>query len=159
MDNLFRHLHVEPELAIKFIATFSRFEYALKSTNYAKGGASYVQPAWSRFATEINASFIALNDEDLKSSVAYLQENPPNVQARENGQLTFVPLEINSNNLPAQQIIEMVATVRNNLFHGGKYCPEGENDEGRNTKLIEASLTILEACYQLDPEVKSSFER
>lgn len=53
----------------------------------------------------------------------------------------------------------MVRTIRNNLFHGGKYCPEGEQEAGRNHLLVQHGLNVLLACSKFDPEVRSSFER
>ena len=159
MDRLFRHLHVDVDLAIKFIATFSRFECALKSTVYDKGDAHHVKPAWSRFAIDINTQFLELNNEELNEAKRYLYENPPKVQVKNETGLIFIPMTINANLLPTQQFIEIVSMVRNNLFHGGKYAPDGETDSGRNKKLVQASLIILEYCYKLNPEVKLSFER
>ena len=48
MNQIFEHLHVRPELAMEFMAVFSRVEYALKSTRYAVGNDSRVDAAWSK---------------------------------------------------------------------------------------------------------------
>lgn len=36
MQDLFRHLHFDPELAVRFLAVFSRMEYALKVSRTAE---------------------------------------------------------------------------------------------------------------------------
>lgn len=158
MKKLFRHLHIKPELAVEFIATFSRFEYALKSTTYCRG-TNRVDAAWNRFATDIDSKFNAINCKKLKEASRYLLTNPPKKQVRDNNELKFVDNPVNSNDCRTQQLITMVNTVRNNLFHGGKFCRDGEQDAGRNERLVNASLIILNHCYSLEPEVKTSFEQ
>ena len=71
----------------------------------------------------------------------------------------FIDQTIDNNQKPAQQLLLMVRTVRNNLFHGGKYLPEGETEAGRNHELVKHALNILLSCSKIDHEVRSSFER
>ncbi len=48
-------------------------------------------------------------------------------------------------------ILRLVRSVRNNLFHGGKYPLEGGpiEDVARNNCLLQASITVLECCIEL----------
>lgn len=48
-----------------------------------------------------------------------------------------------------QYVIELLKTVRNNLFHGGKY-PDGPVEEiARNREILRASLVVLAGFYHL----------
>jgi len=159
MNQEFQHLHMPVELAIEFIAVFSRMEHALKSTKYAIGNESRVDPAWDRFSNDINAEFQNIKEEQLTQAVSFLLTEPPKKQVIVGTRVGFVDQVIDPNQKTTQQLIRMVRTVRNNLFHGGKYLPNGEVEEGRNQRLVEASLLVLKACVRLNEEVKSSYER
>lgn len=159
MIHEFRHLHMPPELACQFMAAFSRMEYALKSTNYANGNENKVDPAWDRFANEIDYAFRKIEDQEIVSARTYLLKSPPRKQALDGKKLVFVTQAIDNNQSQTQQLLLMVRIVRNNLFHGGKYLPEGELEAGRNHLLVRHSLNILRACSKLIPVVRSSYER
>ncbi len=155
---MFRHLHMPEQLAIEFICTFSRLEYALKSTEFALGNENRVEAWWDMFANTIHEQFIALDEPDLLAATNYILTSPPRKQVLENESLKFVPQQIDTNQKSTQQLILMVRTVRNNLFHGGKYCPNGEMEEGRNECLVKSSLIVLKACTSLHEQVSISFE-
>ncbi len=158
MQDIFRHLHVPPELACEFIAMFSRMEYALKSTHYAVGNAKKVEPAWDIFANHIDQDFLALTHPDTVDARNYLLSHPPRKQVLQGKKLAFVDQVIDHNQATTQQVLLMVRTIRNNLFHGGKYSPQGEQEVGRNQLLVGHGLHILRACSKLDADVKISFE-
>ena len=65
MEDLYRHLKMPPELAVEFMATFSRAEHALKSTSYVNGSEGAVSPAWDKFVNEIHEEFELLTDETI----------------------------------------------------------------------------------------------
>jgi len=158
-ESLFRHLNVPVELAIEFLAVFSRMEYALKSTGFANGGPARVDPTWDRFANHIHKDVTQLNEVALTNSVTFLLEQPPRKQVLQDERLKFVGQEIDCEQQSTQQLLKMVRTVRNNLFHGGKYCPEGEVEQGRNEQLISAYLEVLKQCRYLHEGVSNSYER
>ena len=54
-------------------------------------------------------------------------------------------------------LLRMVRTVRNNLFHGGKYNIEVHEEVERTELLLQNSLTILMACLRLSQEVERQF--
>lgn len=159
MEDVFRHLHMPPDLACRFLAVFSRMEYALKSTRYAIGSKKKVDPAWDIFANEIDDAFFYIEDTAVVAARNFLLAYPPRKQALEGTRITFIDQNIDAKQKQTQQILLMVRTVRNNLFHGGKYLPGGEQEPGRNKLLVQHSLTVLLACSQLDDEVRNSFER
>ncbi|KON61825.1 hypothetical protein BBL94_03460 [Vibrio parahaemolyticus] len=106
----------------------------------------------------MHEQFIALDEPDLLAATNYILTSPPRKQVLENESLKFVPQQIDTNQKSTQQLILMVRTVRNNLFHGGKYCPNGEMEEGRNECLVKSSLIVLKACTSLHEQVSISFE-
>jgi len=158
MDQLYRHLHMPAELAIEFMATFSRMEHALKSTGYALGNADNVQANWDAFANQIDTQFIQLQDKELIKAQKLLLSHPPRKQVFENQQVVFKDQIVDQQQRTTQQLLRFVRTVRNNLFHGGKYLPTGENDVGRNEELVRASLNVIRACIALDNNIKQSYE-
>jgi len=160
MDNAFRHIHVNYQLVCNFMAVFSRMEYALKVTRFAVGNEGYISASWDKFANEANNDFDVNLSEELAASVEYLWDFPPRRQTLNcERQITFEDFHIDRNQAKLQQLLLMVRTVRNNLFHGGKYSPEGEVEPGRNEALVNASLIILNECASLVPDVAEAFDR
>ena len=158
VNQIFEHLHVRPELAMEFMAVFSRVEYALKSTRYAVGNDSRVDAAWDRFANDINDNFLNIQVPRLTQATNFLLSKPPRKQVLDGNRIKFIDQTVDPNQSPAQQILRFVRTVRNNLFHGGKYLPFGENEQGRNQKLVESALIVLQFCVEIDPDVSTSYQ-
>ncbi len=151
MHTNFFNLKVTPQLICNFLAIFSRIEYSLKATiKYADDRRTKVDPAWDRFANQINENFLRIEDEELKGAIDYLKNNPPQKQILSESKLVFKNQEIDTSQKLTQQILLMVRTVRNNLFHGGKYH---ENIEDRDELLIKHSLKVLSECIKLDQDV------
>jgi len=160
MDNAFRHLHMPSELACEFLAIFARMEYALKTTCFAVGNEGWVSANWDKFALEADKNFCAEASTELRDAVAYLSNRPPRKQIlTEGGRVDFRDFAINPSQCKLQQLLLMVRTVRNNLFHGGKHLPGGEMEPGRNEELVRSSLVILRECAQLIRDVRESYER
>ncbi|MDY0744773.1 hypothetical protein SNE35_09650 [Paucibacter sp. R3-3] len=158
MQNLFRHLHVEPELAVELLALFSRMEYALKVSDFAVGDDKTVAPNWDAFANAVNDDFLAIADEAVVEARELLLQSPPRKQVLLDGHVRFADQVINTKQRRTQQLLLMVRTVRNNLFHGGKYLPNGEQEPGRDERFVRASITVLRACSVLHHLVRVNFE-
>ena len=158
MNQVFHHLHMPSELAIEFMAVFSRFEYALKSTKYAIGTESRADAAWDIFANDINDEFQDIQIEQLTQATNFLMTVPPRRQVLDGNKTRFRDQNVDPNQKPTQQLLRFVRTVRNNLFHGGKYLPLGEIETGRNQKLVESALIVLQFCVEIDQEVYSSYQ-
>ncbi len=146
------------DLTIEFMVTFSRMEHALKSTGYAIGNEDKVEPAWDRFANEIDQQFNQLEDKELIEAKNLLLNSPPRKQVLKEDQVKFKDQTVDQHQRTTQQIIRFVRTVRNNLFHGGKFLPAGEEEAGRNEVLVGASLKVIRACIELNGRVKQSYE-
>lgn len=160
MNDIFRHIHMPPQLACEFLAVFSRMEYALKATGtYAMGSdGDKVSANWDKFANESKKEFSAIKDDGFQASVSYLLGQPPRKQILEKGVVRFVDQQINKAESTAQQTLLMIRTVRNNLFHGGKHYPNGETEPGRNQVLVTHALVVLKHCATLNNEVRLAYE-
>jgi hypothetical protein len=155
----FDQLQMPKELACEFLGVFSRFEYALKSTSYANGGTGSVSANWDGFGRSIDEAFGRDVNQETADAISYLLEHPPRKQVLLKKRVEFIACPPNIHGTQAIQVLLMVRRVRNNLFHGGKYLPDGETEVGRNRLLVKCSLTVLEYCLGLDPNVQASYER
>lgn len=146
------------ELIFKFFITFSRFECAMKNTLlFTISSAHSVRPNWDRFINSISDNFDKERTPELLNAVQYLISNPPKRQQIISGQLRWV-----NRTLPPQTSICMqlglhIRSVRNNLFHGGKFVGSYEPDISRNYILINSCLIILDEWLRLNVEVKNHF--
>src|SRR4030095_10590367 len=95
----------------------------------------------------------------FKTACDYLTSDPPQKQIVSERSLWWkATVRGNSESIEAY-ILRLVRTVRNNLFHGGKYpSPFGSvSDVGRNRQLLESAITVLETCLATSPAVGSAF--
>jgi len=159
MTDAFRHLHMPPELACEFLAVFSRMEHALKAGGFADGGENGIEPAWDRFANEIDSAFGKVGDKAFKEAVHFLLSKPPRRQVKKNGAIDFDDRKIDKAQTRTQQTLLMVRAVRNNLFHGAKHLPSGEREAGRNEALVSHALTVLNYCIPLHEDVRRNYEQ
>lgn len=136
--------HIPQDLVMEFFATFARFEYALKRGSYLQS-TSDARPDWNKFVKELDD----IPDENklLVLAVApYLKSHPPKKQVSDQGVLKW------QKRCPAasdiESLVDSVKTVRNNLFHGGKY-PEGPIDEpARDEQLLRESVRVLQVLLE-----------
>ena len=104
------------------------------------------------------AGFYGVTRKDAQQRIEYILENPPRKQVIENERIIFINQTIDSSQKNTQQLLLMIRTVRNNLFHGGKYLPDGEIEAGRNEFLVNYSLIILRNCIQINTRVYASYQ-
>ena len=148
----------DQDLVFKFFAVFSRFEYSLKRTSFLKKS-TRAEPDWDAYANTLCGQFVAVTDAQFRVSCAYLKDEPPKQQVVAENQLLWRETAQGSRESEEQYILRLVRTVRNNLFHGGKYpYPFGLIDDvARNRGLLEASIVVLEQCLALSPAVRAVF--
>jgi len=152
----------DPELVFHFFALFSRFEYASKRCKYLRTDSeNRAEPNWKDYGDSLNGKFTEITDAGFKKAYDYLQHDPPKTQiVRGDKNLDWVEIVGKSKESEENYILRLVRTVRNNLFHGGKFPlthgPEPET--ARNQKLIKDSIEVLEQCLRLSPEVQKYFE-
>jgi hypothetical protein len=141
MSDIIEQFHIPRDLTVEFLGTFARFEYALKRAGYVEGNEKAVATAWDRFGRDL-ASF---SPDVLASVVAccpYLQRYPPKKQVLQDNQLVWKARGA-SGGSAIEEILLGIRTVRNNVFHGGKF-PEGLVTEPlRDEQLIRDCLAVL----------------
>lgn len=145
----FTFISVPKDLACEFFAVFSRFEFALKESGFAKGEGR-ASPDWQRFARECTLE--VAQDSPLTISMGYLLAYPPQIQTP-NLKWKDVALQGKTD---VAKALESLQRVRNNLFHGGKHPPNSL--PGRDTELVNASLAILYAVLEQNEQIRSDYE-
>jgi len=146
---------VDKELLLKFFVVFSRFEYALKRAKYCKNSEA-AMPDWEKFALACRA----LNPEDtlrLKEVGRYLLDSPPEKQIYSANLLSFAPIYFTDGTHVAEKLIRYVKTVRNNLFHGGKYPEKPVAEISRNPKLLNSSIDTLVFFLETNEKLRELF--
>ncbi len=156
---LLNSLNLDKDLLLEFFIVFSRFEYSLKRAGFLKSDNGNAEPNHDGFGSNYNIQFTDLitRNPELKTAVDYFFENPPKKQWLNEGVLSWIDQNQSqlAKNLP--NLLVLVRTVRNNLFHGGKY-PEGpEENSERNEILLKHSLTVIYICLGLDTNLNSFF--
>jgi len=155
-DELFEHLDIEKEIVLEFFFVFSRFEYALKRARYLDRDEGSASANWDKFASERENAFSPNETPELKEAVDYLDKHPPQKQVVKAGELSWQDSKRSESDHLLKWLLKLVKTVRNNLFHGGKFHRSVE-DPSRNPTLLKNSLVILYACLELHPTVKELF--
>jgi len=141
IEKIMAEIEGHGDLLLRFFVVFSRFEYALKKTNYWLFPGK-VQPDWDRFGREFSFP-VELADNSVLKAIEYFKEQPPKKQVYRNNGLDFDDIVFSAKDTDKEKLVKYVKTVRNNLFHGGKYPLIYQEDPSRNPKLIEACVTLL----------------
>jgi hypothetical protein len=140
-------LNVPRELTLEFLATFARYEFALKKSGYARGDNNQVSPDWDVFANDVAKLDPAALAPVIGAS-QYLQQYPPKKQVLDNGLIRWTDRQGTSGSAIGDVLLS-VRTVRNNVFHGGKF-PDGIITEPlRDERLIRECLAVLNALLLL----------
>lgn len=141
------------ESMVKFIATFLRFEFALKEAGFIpKDGGASVE--WGRVTKELGQTFYtSIRDSGNAETI---MRRPPKKQVSRNHKLEWKPQDPPAN---VHELLEAIRRVRNNLLHGGKSGdPEDDpDDQYRNEKLITEAQWIVEQVLHKMEEVRIHF--
>ena len=159
------------DLVFRFFGMFSRFECALKHCRrFVRQGGKLVaepdwrvaNPDWLEFAKLIRGEFADCRATEFVAARAYLLRHPPKTQVLSADKtLGWEETHREPDEWEEGYVLRLVRTIRNNLFHGGKYpLPEGAVDEAaRNRDLLQAGLVVLDLCLSLSPEVEEQFKK
>jgi hypothetical protein len=154
--------NIDPDTVMEFFVVFSRFEFALKRTGYLKNGKNgrKAEPDWRKFETKHKNEYDPEKVSQLAEAWNYIDMDPPKKQVVIDGKLDFEVDEQLKSKSPFEKVTIAVRTVRNNLFHGGKFPRSGiVNDPARKTALLKKCTLLLEEMLELDPKVKMEFYR
>lgn len=153
-------LGVEEEVVMEFFVVFSRFEFALKKADYLRAGRDYrAEPNWTAFERRYEDKFNPQSEPQLSEAWDYIYQNPPMRQVVVDKRLDFEIDPRLEEKSPFKRATLAVRTVRNNLFHGGKFPNSGVvDDPARKTKLLRTCLRLLYEMLELAPDVKAHFD-
>jgi hypothetical protein len=131
---------------------FSRFEYALKSAGYFEvandGKQKKAEPNWCKFASDLNPHFDKIKDEAVLQASDWLKQHPPKKQVTNFNGLEFTDRN-DAHAYGSVLLTRLITTIRNNLFHGGKYSTDSKIvDSSRDILLLENSLIVLKGFLQ-----------
>jgi len=151
--------HTVQKDVIEFFYIFSRFEFALKESGYINTpnkNSDNATPNWDAFIKEYKKVFKP--SEENIDAVNYLLAKPPQKQKvyqDESGSFktTWEPFNIDKNAPSLKTLVDVVKTVRNNLFHGGKYGDKGWDDKARLSLLLKHSSTVIKQWLNLKEEL------
>lgn len=145
------------EVLLKFLVLFSRFEYALKRSNFYNKGKKSAEADWPSFIKEIKDSFNTEKSKEIKNASSYLITYPAQEQIIKKGSLDFAIHPSSSEGQEIRKIYNSIRITRNNLFHGGKFPLKPVKDESRNIQLINNCIVMLEYLLTLNQTVESYF--
>ena len=152
----FDDLQFDAALVCEFFGVVARFEYAMKATTYCTGDRyGNALPNWRELKEKLGQPISEVEASPAVEAIAYLLEEPPQVQMYVDGRVEFVQLELDGENSGAKAI-DAAKRVRNNLFHGGKHTPHSPPE--RDTRLIKASMAVIEACLSVNEALNTEFE-
>jgi hypothetical protein len=152
------------ELVLKFFATFSAFECALKQAHFVKGDRyNNAVPNWDAFSGAVSKQLAGIKDDTFTKAKQYLLQKPPMKQVliKSSTSVGWAKNSRRGKEPDEQYLLRLVRDVRNNLFHGGKYpssrIAPPSAEMLRNKELLEACLTILGRCQSLNAGVRNFF--
>ncbi|MCC7382239.1 MAG: hypothetical protein IT384_10440 [Deltaproteobacteria bacterium] len=153
-------LELDRDVVFEFFVFFSRFEYALKRRGFFDGDEKGVAANWDQFANSVRGKFRDLDQTAFVAACSYLKMHPPKKQVLHQRALSWKETQPGTGESDEAFITRCVRTVRNNLFHGGKYpVPDGPVSEvARDHQLLQHCVAVLDACLALDPDLKRYFQ-
>jgi hypothetical protein len=134
------------ELVFSFLHKFSRFEFALKEAGkWRKGPGRAALPDWESFVAEHEATY-----QLTAAATALLAANPKKqVVAADEHSLEFQTVTFDADASNLARVSRLARTVRNNLFHGGKYDAEGWDNPVRIRELVPLTSAVLDEFADL----------
>ncbi|OGQ17655.1 MAG: hypothetical protein A3C54_01165 [Deltaproteobacteria bacterium RIFCSPHIGHO2_02_FULL_60_17] len=97
---------------------------------------------------------------EFNEAVEYLCKQPPKKQIVIEGKLDWAAARQDQPESKSQYVLRLVRTVRNNLFHGGKFPePTGPIAESAGDQvLLKHGLSVLAGCVEMEPRLQPWFE-
>ncbi len=127
--------------AFDFFYWFSRFEFTLKENGYLEDHApgARAAPGWNEFVQTWQNKYTPSNEGIQLLEVRLRQQI-----VGEHGQLEWKAANLPGTHSQLAQVVRLLKTVRNNLFHGGKHGSDGWDDPKRTEYLLTSAKAILD---------------
>jgi hypothetical protein len=132
--------------AFEFFFWFSRFEFALKENGYLESHSpgAKADPGWREFVEKHEAQYAP--SDGAKRLVAL----SPKEQLVERGDsLKWEPVVFRDKVSGLKEVVYLLKTVRNNLFHGGKHGEASWDDPVRMKQLLSTAVEVLDELATL----------
>ena len=159
MSNSALHkLTVKPELAIEFLAVFSRLEYALKVTEFRQEGNGEAKADWKRFISEVDKTFEPNKNEQLSMVFNFLLETNLNYLCVDDKQIKWLPFLIPLESNQLNCVVLKIKQIRHNLFHGGKFAYDNSSNKNRDESLLTYAIILLLAIKSVNHNVEAAYD-
>ncbi|WP_323885663.1 hypothetical protein [Aeromonas veronii] len=140
------------QLAYAFFLQFARFEFALKESGYVKSGSrDSAVPDWEKFIAQYADSY-TLDEVETE-----LMTKPPLRQIYRNEKISWVDFEFPVASTPLNNLVFALKTMRNNLFHGGKFGHKSWDDPDRVKFLLSRGLHTIDKLSKLDGDLSAHY--
>ena len=149
----FPNLLLLPEpLAFEFFWKFAAFESALKRAGYRTECKDTVSSNWDKFGARYGEK--ALQSTSFMHAARVLEKlNPLCQTVNEQDELDWRTVQRGKDS-DVQFVLRLLKTIRNNLFHGGKYASRPMKEIARDEQLLRAGINLLHECYKLDTRIQ-----
>lgn len=108
-------------------------------------------PRWDKFKEALEGDLRAWESPSFRQAATALRECNVRRQVVRSGSITWDTLtQLGS---PVEFAIDTLICVRNTMFHGGKFSGR-EMDIARDNRVLQASLNVLNECYELHHAIR-----
>ncbi len=148
---------IDRDLLLDFLMVFSRFEFALKRSGFVAGNERRASANWDQFGSTNHQQFGICEDPALREATDLLCREPPKKQVFKDNRLQWEEIAHDPQEPQFLYVLRSVRTIRNNLFHGGKFPDGPVADPARDRQLLQCALAVLRASVHFDSQVSSHF--
>jgi hypothetical protein len=133
-----------PEATLRFIATFARFEFAMKQCGYLRRieHGRVAEACREKHCADLPSDFFE-NVRAAQIATTLIEQPPRNLFVRNDTQPQFgnqaTPVATTA------QLLDAVCRVRNTLFHGNKMYPANRK---RDAGLMDDALAVIDVIMQ-----------
>ncbi len=139
-------------LVYEFFLKFSRFEFSLKASGFVRTGMRKAAVAdWKKFYQKFGADY-HVDDKEKQ-----LLKTPPNRQVYIDQKISWQDFEFPADSTDLEKITLALRSMRNNLFHGGKYGEKSWDDGERVRFVLSRGVHSLERMAELDGDINIHF--
>ncbi|PSB84829.1 hypothetical protein C5F64_12805 [Photobacterium damselae subsp. damselae] len=140
------------QLVYTFFLQFSRLEFALKESGFVKSGTrDEALPDWGRFIERYSKSYA------LDKTEKELMAEPPLKQVYLNEKICWVDFDFPDDSTELNNLVFALKTMRNNLFHGGKFGHKSWDDTERVKFVLSRGLYIINKLSKLDGDLSAYY--
>lgn len=140
---------VDRDLVFTFFWRFAALEAALIADpqfRHVNPRTGAPDPSWRKFKEALEGDLRAWDSPSFREAATELLGFKVRRQVVRDHTVTWE--ELTPADSPVASTIDTLKCVRNSLFHGGKYSG-GEMDIARDNHILQASLNVLNECYEL----------